>query len=71
MSAPYSENKTHRDTVNAAEGVRQVAVAAATTQSAIRTAELAFARTGLKSAIANGVETASWTMLLLSLGVET
>jgi hypothetical protein len=72
MSAPFNENKAHYATIVAAEGVRQVAVAAAgSSQSAIRTAELAFARTGLKSAIANGAETASWTMLLQSLGVET
>jgi hypothetical protein len=72
MSPPFSENKTHYATVIAAEGVRQVAVAAAgSSMSAIRTAEIAYARTGLKSAIANGVETSSWTMLLASLGVQT
>jgi hypothetical protein len=72
MSAPFNENKAHYATVVAAEGVRQVAVAAAgSSMSAIRTAELAFARTGLKSAIANGVDAGSWTMLLASLGVQT
>jgi hypothetical protein len=71
MSAPFNENKAHYATILAAEGVRQIAVAAATTQSAVRAADLAYARTGLKSAIANGVETASWTMLLAALGVQT
>jgi hypothetical protein len=72
MSAIYNENKTHRDAIAAAEGVRQVAVAAATTQSAVRAAEITYARACLKSALANGIPDASnWTMLLLSLGVET
>jgi hypothetical protein len=71
MSVIYNENKTHRDAVSAAEGVRQVAVAAATTQSAIRAAELAYARSCYKSALANNCDASNWTMLLLSLGVQT
>jgi hypothetical protein len=71
MSALYSENKTHRDAVVAAEGARQVAVAAASTQSAVRSAELVYARAGLKSALANSCDTASWVWLLQSLaGVQ-
>jgi hypothetical protein len=72
MSVIYNENKTHRDAIAAAEGVRQVALAAATTQSAVRTADLAYARSCLKSAIQNNIPDASnWTMLLASLGVQT
>jgi hypothetical protein len=69
MSAPFNENKAHYATILAAEGVRQTAVAAAgNSQSAVRTAEIAFARSGLKSAIQNGVDAGPWTQLLASLG---
>jgi hypothetical protein len=72
----YSESKTHQSNILLAEGVRQVAVATAagsgaTLQANVRAAELVYARAGLKSAIQNSCETSSWTMLLLSLGVQT
>jgi hypothetical protein len=71
MSSIYSESSAHRAAIAAAEGARQTAVAAASTQSAIRTAELTYARAGLKSAIANSCDTAPWTTLMLSLaGVQ-
>ena len=72
MSAIYSENSAHRAAILSAEAARQSAVAVATTQSAIRSAEIVYARACLKSALANGIPDASnWTTLLLSLGVET
>jgi hypothetical protein len=71
MSAIYNENAAHRAAILAAESTRQSAVSVATTQSAIRTAEIAYARSCLKSALANNCDASNWTMLLLSLGVET
>ena len=55
------DNKTHQTTVNNAEMVRQVAVAAAiaagggsaTVQAAIKTAEAAFYRSAIASGVAN------------------
>jgi hypothetical protein len=55
MSISKSGNKSHDDTANAAEGVRQIAVAAAASQSAARTAEIAYYRALKTSALANGV----------------
>jgi hypothetical protein len=72
MSAIYSENAAHRAAILAAEGARQSAVGLATTQSAVRSAEIVYARACLKSALANGIPDASnWTMLLLALGTQT
>jgi hypothetical protein len=54
--------KAHDDACLAAEGIRQVAVAASSTQAAIRTAEIAFYRSVRASCIANngysGIEAA-------------
>jgi len=55
MSISKSGNKSHDDTVNAAEGTRQVAVAAAATQAAVNAAEITFHRAALASAKANGI----------------
>ena len=68
MSAANSTKKTHNDTQNAAEGVRQAAVAGAS-QPAIRTAEIAFYRTVVASALANGVSTEAAMSALRNLGV--
>jgi hypothetical protein len=54
MSSITSENRIHAAAVLAAEGVRQTAVAAAgNSQSAVRNAEIAFARACLASAKSN------------------
>jgi hypothetical protein len=55
MSISKSGNKAHDDAVNAAEGTRQVAVAAAVTQAAVNSTEITFYRAALASAKANGV----------------
>jgi hypothetical protein len=63
----------HDNAVNAAEGVRQTAVAAAASQAAVRTAELAFYRAVRASCLSNnnaaGVEQAN--NALHELGVWT
>jgi hypothetical protein len=71
MATGYSGKKSHDDAVTAAEGVRQAAVAGAS-MSAVRTAELAFARTCYKSSIANnaGADLAVWSTMLTELGVR-
>jgi hypothetical protein len=73
MSSIYSESAAHRAAISAAESTRQSAVlAAGSNQSAIRSAEIVYARACLKSALANSIPDASnWTSLLLSLGVQT
>jgi hypothetical protein len=68
MSVSKSGNKNHDDAVNAAEGARQVAVAAAATQAAVASAEVAFYRAALASAKANGVGIEPFVAALRSLG---
>jgi hypothetical protein len=69
MAATYSENKTHRANIAAAEGVRQTGVTSAAgtgaiLQANIRAAELTFARTCYASAVANNCGTSQWTTML-------
>jgi hypothetical protein len=68
MSISKSGNKSHDDVVNLAEGTRQVAVAAASTQAAINVAEISVYRTALASAKANGVGIEPFVAALRSLG---
>jgi hypothetical protein len=68
MSISKSGNKTHDDTVNAAEGTRQVSVAAASSQAAIDAAERQFYRTALASAKANGCGIEPFVIALRALG---
>jgi hypothetical protein len=53
MAATKSGNATHDANCLQAEGVRQAAIAVATTQSAAKAADIAAFRTMLASAIAN------------------
>jgi hypothetical protein len=55
MSVSKSGHQIHDAIVTAAEGVRQVAVAAAATQAAVNAAEITFHRAALASAKANGI----------------
>lgn len=71
MGLSFTGNKTHDDAVRAADATRVVAIAAASTQAAVNSAEIAFARTGLASAIKQNCGTECWTTLLKSLGVQT
>jgi hypothetical protein len=68
MSISKSGNKSHDDAVNLAEGARQVAVAAASTQAAVNTAEITFYRTAKTSALANGVGIEPFVTALRALG---
>jgi hypothetical protein len=53
----------------AAEGVRQTAVAAASSQTVVMAAEITYYRTLVKAAIANGVSPAGAMVALKGLGV--
>jgi hypothetical protein len=69
MSISQSENHTHNVNVAAAEGVRQVAVAAAAGNVAsIRSAEVTFHQACKASALANGVSPSVHIWALRSLG---
>jgi hypothetical protein len=70
MSAHTSPSAAFNAAGNAAEGVRQVAVAGAT-QAAARTAEITYYRTLYSAALANNVSTSNFTQALKSLGVQT
>jgi hypothetical protein len=54
-----------------AEGVRQVAVATASNQASVISAELTFYRTCFKSAISNNVSPSVFGEALKALGVQT
>jgi len=70
MSVVVTGNVTHDANVAKAEGVRQVAVANAANQAAIIAAEIAFYKTCLKSAIANGCGAEPFIVGLKQLGVQ-
>jgi hypothetical protein len=61
-------NRAHAATCAASEAVRQVAVAAATTQAAARAADIAHYRACLASAIANKCSTDVFITALKELG---
>jgi len=69
MSITKSGVAVHDNTCNAAEMTRQGAVAGATTQAAIRTAEVSFYRTCRTSAISNGLSPSQFVFALQELGV--
>jgi hypothetical protein len=69
MSVVYSENATHRTNLQSAEQVRMSAYAAAAgSASAIKNADLAYARSALSSAQANNCGTSQWTTMIRELG---
>jgi hypothetical protein len=68
MSVSKSGHQVHDATVNAAEGTRQVAVAAAASQSAVASAEVTFYRAALASAKTNGIGIEPIVSALKSLG---
>jgi hypothetical protein len=69
MSVGNSGVRAHDQAQNATEGVRQTAVAAASSQSAVKTAEITFHRAVVKSALANGVSPSASMQALHELGV--
>lgn len=69
MSSSKSGKKNHDDTVNHAESVRQSAVGAAgVSQATARTADIAFYRAAVASAVAQGVSPAQFITALRELG---
>ena len=68
MSKIQSGNATHDQTCAAAAAVQAAAIAVATTQSAAKTADIAYYRTCRASAITNGVGAGQFTQALQELG---
>jgi hypothetical protein len=68
MAASKTGNKSFDDTAAQQEGVRQTAVSGAT-QSAARTAEIAYFRALVTSALANGISPSNFIQALFALGV--
>ena len=68
MSKVQSGNKTHDDACNAAGAIQAAALAVATTQSAAKTADIAYFRACRASAITNGVAPAQFIAALVELG---
>jgi hypothetical protein len=68
MSKYGGDNQQHGTDVAVAEGVRQVAVAAASTQAAVIAAEITFYRTAKASGLANNVSVANYVFALRQLG---
>jgi hypothetical protein len=68
MSQYGGDNQTHKGNVSAAESTRQVAVAAASTQASVTSAEISFYRTCRTSALANNVSPTVYIDALKSLG---
>jgi hypothetical protein len=60
MSQYGGDNQTHKTTIAVAEGVKQSAIMAATTQSAANAAETVFLRACLASALANNVSPSTY-----------
>jgi len=71
MSTSQTGKAAHDAVVNAAEAVRQTAVVPGASQATVNAAEIAFYRTCLASAKANGVGTECFTTALKSLGVQS
>jgi hypothetical protein len=69
MATSQCDNTAHKTAVNLAEGVRQVAVAAAgSNQVTINASEITFFRACLASAKTNGVPTSHYVEALRALG---
>jgi hypothetical protein len=68
MSAHKTENAAFNATANAAESVRQAAVTAATTQTAITSAEVTYFKACKAAALANGLSPSEFIDALRALG---
>ena len=62
-----SGNTTHDKNMITATGVWMAAVAGTPTQSTVKTADIAWARTGLASAKANGIGVGQFVSMLMEL----
>jgi hypothetical protein len=69
MSNALTGIKAHDDVVNAAEGARQTAVAAASNQAGVKSAEVTYYRAVVKSALKNGCGVQPAMQALRELGV--
>jgi hypothetical protein len=69
MSSTKSGNVTHDANCATAESTRQVAVATAANQAAVRAAEITYFRTRKASALANGIQPGQFIAALYELGV--
>ena len=69
MSNAPTGIKIHDDAILKAEGIRQAATAAASTQAAVISVDIQFHRAAVKSALANGVSPAASMQALKELGV--
>jgi hypothetical protein len=70
MAVVYSDNVQHRQNLIAAENARVAAYAAAAgSQSAIKAADIAYARAALASAKTNNCGVSQWQDMLRELGV--
>jgi hypothetical protein len=68
MGWTKTTNLSHEAAMAAAEGVRQVALAAATVQTTARNADIAFARAGVASCKLNGINPTQFITQLQELG---
>jgi hypothetical protein len=68
MSVSQSGVKAHDDTCNKAEALRQAAAVAGASQASVKIAEVAYYRTCLASARANGVSPSQFISALYELG---
>jgi hypothetical protein len=64
----YSENSAHRAALLAAEQTRQAAITPGASQATVKAADIAYYRSALASAIANGVSPIQFTTALRELG---
>jgi hypothetical protein len=68
MSVIYSENATHRTNLATAEMIKQVAVAGSVDPLIFKNATIAYLRSGLASALANGCSPSVFVIGLRELG---
>ena len=68
MGATKTGNATHDSNMIVAEGARQVAQAPGMTPAAVKAADIAWARAGLASAKANGIQPGQFITMLQELG---
>jgi hypothetical protein len=71
MSAHNTLSKAFNDAANSAESLRQVQVAAATTQAGVMSAELSYYRSLRSLAISNGISPSNFNAAIRSLGWQT
>ena len=66
-----TSNKTFNDTANSAEAARQAASVPGATQTVVMSADVAYFRSVIKAAVANGISPSVYNQALRSLGWQT